>query len=311
MRPELFRFFDVGAPAYFVLLLSGFLFAITAQALTARRVGENPDVMVDLGIAMLLAGVVGARIHHVLADGYLMDYVHLCTEPSKVGWRIEQRECLSPSYDGNWDAALGVCHPKHGDCFAWAKFWAGGLAFYGGFIAASLVGLYTLKRDKFPVWKAVDMAGFTIPLGLAFGRLGCYLAGCCFGSECKLPWAVSFPGWSDASRAEWKAGTLGAASLPSHLVHPTQLYESLASLGISAFCALYLWPRKRYDGHVMVGFLVLYAVARFAIEFLRRDDRGIAILSTSQWIALAMIALGIAIHQVRGRKSASRKEALA
>ena len=109
------------------------------------------------------------------------------------------------------------------------------------------------------------------------------------------------------------AGTLAAASMPSHLVHPTQLYESLASLGISAFCALYLWPRKRYDGHVMVGFLVLYAVARFAIEFLRRDDRGIAILSTSQWIALAMIIVGIVIHRVRGRssKKASRKEALA
>ena len=66
MRPELFRFFDVGFPSYFVLLLSGFFFATGLGVLWAKRIGLNPDVIVDLGLAMLLAGVAGSRLLHVL-----------------------------------------------------------------------------------------------------------------------------------------------------------------------------------------------------------------------------------------------------
>src|SRR6266568_2514937 len=104
MRPELFKLplpagFDVGVPAYFLLLLTGFLFATTCGALWARRIGKNPDVIVDLGLACLLAGVAGGRILHVLADGYFMDYVHLCTDPSKVDWHVEQAQCV-PRYHG-------------------------------------------------------------------------------------------------------------------------------------------------------------------------------------------------------------------
>src|SRR3974390_2885365 len=137
MHPDLFNLFGVAFPSYFVLLLTGFLFATAAGALWARRIGLSADVIVDLGIAMLLAGVAGARILHVIADGYFWDYVHLCTDPSLVDWRVDKAECLSSAYDGVWDAAQMVCHPKASDCFAWAKFWSGGLAYYGGLIGAS------------------------------------------------------------------------------------------------------------------------------------------------------------------------------
>ncbi|HVM67450.1 MAG TPA: prolipoprotein diacylglyceryl transferase family protein, partial [Acidimicrobiales bacterium] len=116
MHPDLFHLFGIAFPSYFVLLLSGFLFATAVGAIWAKRIGESPDVIVDLGLAMLLAGVAGARILHVLADGYFWDYVHLCTDPSKVNWPLDQSECLSPSYDGVWDAATGLCHPQHVDC---------------------------------------------------------------------------------------------------------------------------------------------------------------------------------------------------
>src|SRR3984957_8744792 len=166
MRPELFQFAGVSFPSYFVLLLSGFLFATAAGALWARRIGENPDVVVDLGLAMLIAGVAGGRILHVFADGYFWDYVHLCTDPSRVDWPFDKAECLAGSYD--WDAVRSVCHPKNVDCFAWAKFWAGGLTYYGGLIGAVAAAWVLLQRDRFPFWKAADMAGFAIPLGLAF-----------------------------------------------------------------------------------------------------------------------------------------------
>jgi len=313
MRPELFKLFDVGFPAYFVLLLTGFLFATAVGAAWARRIGEDPDVVVDLGLAMLLAGVIGGRLLHVLADGYFWDYVHLCTDPALVSWPLEKAECLSSTYRGVWDEGKSVCHPGGADCFAWAKFWAGGLTYYGGFLGASLAAWFLLRRDKFPFWKAADMAGFAVPLGLAFGRMGCLLAGCCFGARSDLPWALSFPGRSPASEAQWKAHELASKYAWSHPVHPTQIYESAASLAIAAVCLFVVHPRKRYDGQVFATFLVLYAVARYLIEILRRDDRGGAAgLSTSQLIGLGLVAAGAAVHLARRRSSSGplRRDAL-
>jgi len=304
MHPELFHTLGISFPAYFVLLVTGFLFATGAGAIWARRVGLNPDVVVDLGIAMLLAGVAGGRILHVFADGYFWDYVHLCTDPAQVDWHLSQQDCLSSGYDGLWDAAKNVCHPKETDCFAWAKFWAGGLTYYGGFIGASVGAFFLLKRDRFPFWKAADMAGFTVPLGLAFGRMGCLLAGCCFGVPTDLPWGLSFPPRSPASEAEYKLHLLSSMSLPSLRVHPTQIYESAACLAISAVCMLVVHPRKRYDGQVFLAFVALYAFARFVIEFWRDDDRGgFAHLSTSQLLGIVLVGAALAVHLTRGARA--------
>ena len=302
MKPELFRQFGVAFPSYFVLLITGFVFAGIAAALTVRREGLDPDVMIDTNLAMLLAGVVGARILHVIADGYFWDYVHLCTDPSRVDWKISQAACVDPraGYDGWWDAAKGVCHPRSTDCFAWARFWAGGLTYYGGFIGAVAVAIPLLKRDKFPFWKAADYAAIGIPIGLAFGRMGCLLAGCCFGARCELPWAMAFPGDSPASEAQHDLHLLTSSRFASLPVHPTQVYESVASLVIAAICWLYVNPRKRYDGEVFAWFLALYAGARFVIEYLRRDARGGLLgMSTSQLIGLALIAAAYALHRAR------------
>ena len=302
MRPELYRLLDVGFPSYFVLLLTGFLFATVLATTWARRIGKNPDVMVDLGLAALLMGVIGARLLHVIADGYFWDYVHLCTDPSKVDWPISQRECLSARYDGVWDAAKGVCHPKEADCFAWAKFWAGGLTYYGGFLGAVGASVFLLRRDRFPFWKAADMAGFAIPLGLTFGRMGCLLGGCCFGAPTDSFLGLSFPKGSPASEAQFKAKELVSRHLESLPVHPTQIYEAVVSLAIAAFCLFYVHPRKRYDGQVFVVFLIAYAIVRALLEILRRDDRGGLLgLSTSQLIGLGLIAAGIALHRWLGR----------
>lgn len=302
MRTPLFTLLGVGFPSYFVLLLTGFLFATAIGVLWARRIGKNPDVVVDLGLSMLLAGVAGGRILHVLADGYFMDYVHLCTDPARVTWPLDHATCVDPLYGGRWDDATQTCHPAAADCFAWAKFWAGGLTYYGGFLGASLAAWFLLKRDRFPFWKAADMAGFAVPLGLAFGRMGCLLAGCCFGKTCELPWALAFPPWSPASEAQAKAHLLPHAALWSYRVHPTQIYESAASLAIAWIALAVVHPRKRYDGQVFVAFLVMYAVARFLLETLRDDDRGgILSLSTSQLIGLGLIAGAAAIHALRQR----------
>ncbi|MCL2778566.1 MAG: prolipoprotein diacylglyceryl transferase [Polyangiaceae bacterium] len=307
MRPELFRFFDVGFPSYFVALVSGFFFATALGVLWARRIGLNPDVIVDLGLATLLAGVAGARILHVLADGLFWDYIHLCTDPARVDWPLDRAECLSSAYGGVWDASRAVCHPKARDCFAWAKFWAGGFTYYGGFVGATAAAVFLLRRDRFPFWKAADMAGFAVPMGLAFGRMGCLLAGCCFGAVTKLPWGLSFPPHSPASEEQAKDHLLKNMHMWSLSVHPTQIYESAASLGIAAFCLFWLLPRKRYDGQIFAAFLALYATVRFAIEILRRDARGSVLgLSTSQAIGVGLVIAAAVIHALRAPKRSRR-----
>jgi phosphatidylglycerol:prolipoprotein diacylglycerol transferase len=211
---------------------------------------------------------------------------------------------VSKVYDGVWDAAKGVCHPKNVDCFAWAKFWAGGLTYYGGFIGATAAAVFLLRRDRFPFWKAADMAGFAIPMGLAFGRMGCLLAGCCFGAPTSLPWGMSFPPRSPASEEQAKSHIIESIRMWSEPVHPTQIYESAASLAIAAFCLFYVLPRKRYDGQVFAASLALYAFARIVIEILRRDARGGLIgLSTSQLIGLGLIAAAVAIHRYRAPRT--------
>lgn len=284
-------------PSYFVLLLTGFLFATILGAIWTKRIGQNPDVVVDLGLAMLLAGVAGGRILHVLVDGYFWDYVHLCTDPSQVAWPVPREVCLG-QYQGYWDMAAGVCRPKEADCLAWAKFYAGGLTYYGGFLGASVAAYFLLRADRFPFWKAADMAGMVIPVGIGFGRIGCLLAGCCFGTPTSSSIGLSFPGSSPASEAQYKLGLLSSMSEASLPVHPTQIYESAAALAIGVLLTLWFSPRKRYDGHVFVLFVAAYAVVRFVLEFFRSDDRGgLFGLSTSQLIGLALLPAAWFLHR--------------
>jgi len=298
MHGRLFTLLDQDFPSYFVLLIVGFTFAATMGSVWAKRVGQDPDVIVDLGLAMLIAGVLGARLLHVFVDGFFWDYVHLCTNPSAVDLRLSKLECLNPDYNGVWDAARGICVARERDCLAWAKFWNGGLTYYGGFIGASAAAYRLLRRDRFPFWKGADMAGMTVPIGLGFGRMGCLLAGCCFGTPVARPLGLVFPSDSPASEWQNQHGLLASKFLESLPVHPTELYESFGALSIAAFCILYLHGRKRYDGEVFLGFTALYAILRFAIEFVRSDDRGgLAGLSTSQWIGVLLFVTAAVLHR--------------
>jgi phosphatidylglycerol:prolipoprotein diacylglycerol transferase len=291
MRPVLLSPFGIDIPAYFAMLAIGLTLATWLGSRWVARLGMDKEVIWDLGLAMTIAGVIGSRILHVLADGYFWDYVHLCTDPGRVSWHISRGMCLSRDVNGLWDAAASVCHPRERNCFAWAAFWAGGLTFYGGLLGAAAYAIYFLRREKFPFLVAADMAGFVIPLGLAWGRMGCFLAGCCFGHVCNLPWATRFPALSPASEMQARTHQIATEGIESLPVHPTQLYESLGSLAIALIAYLVVVPRKRFHGQVFVFFVVGYGILRTAIEALREDDRGGFLgLSTSQLISLAMIA---------------------
>ena len=162
--------------------------------------------------------------------------------------------------------------------------------FYGGFIGALIASAIFFRRDpRLRFWRTADLCGPAIALGQAIGRIGCFMAGDDYGAPTQLPWAVTFTD-PDAAR-------IGGAPLGVPL-HPVQLYESILCLALFAVLVR-LSRRKRFDGEVILAYTWLYAVARFALEFLRGDaDRGFVfggLLSTSQLIALILGPAAIAL----------------
>lgn len=275
-------------PSYFSMVAIGFIIGTILMVRWAKDHQIEGRLMIDFVIWMAIWGVVGSRILHVFADGHFWDYVNVCIDPSKVDWKVDVRECKA--LKGVWDSTKGTCHPSQANCWAWADITAGGFAFYGGFAAAALFSIYFIRKHSLPAGKLVDMASWMLMLGLAWGRLGCFLGSCCFGARTDSIVSVVFPGRSAASRYHWEQGWIDSYRLESLPVHPTQIYEAIFGLAIAAFAYFWVRPRKRFDGQVFCVASGLYAVLRFAVEFIRRDERGAVWgLSTSQIAAVVFL----------------------
>lgn len=159
-----------------------------------------------------------------------------------------------------------------------------GFVVYGAIGGGALAMYLYCKKKK---WNLLEMLDITVP-GLAiaqgFGRIGCFLAGCCYGAQTDLPIGVAFP-----------QGSLAPAGIH---VHPTQIYSSVFDF-ILGFFLLYYGKKKRIDGKVMGMYLIIYSIGRFLVEFLRNDPRGnVGVLSTSQFIAIFTLVLGIIIFNI-------------
>ena len=310
MHPDLVKsalkipwFGPLELPAYFTFVTVGFTAAIILLWRWGRRRGIDGDGILDLGILMVVTGMLGARIMSVIADGHFWDYVHLCTDPMKVNWPLSKASCLSDRYGGIWDPVLRVCHPDYVDCLSWLKFWRGGLAFYGGLLLSTAAGIVFLRVKRLPVWDIVDGSGWAIPLGLGWGRIGCFFNGCCYGSITRGPLGTVFPGGSQASLGQFREGLLPSPEAVSLPVYPTQLFEAFFSFLIALACYHYLLARRKFHGEVFLVFTILYAALRFLEEIIRRDDRGVlAGLSSSQLIALASIAVAATAYALLLRR---------
>ena len=154
-----------------------------------------------------------------------------------------------------------------------------GFVFFGGMIVAVTALIIYLKKKKLPVLKTADFMIVGLPLGHAVGRIGCFLAGCCYGRPTTLPWGVSFT----------DPHSLVPPQLLGTPLHPTQLYESVANLLIF-FILHKLYNKPHKDGLVLLAYVACYSLLRFCIEFFRGDYRGAFILglSPSQCIALTV-----------------------
>ncbi len=266
MHPVLFelhlgRWVDFTVGTYGLFYALGFLLALRLAVAYARRDGIETSRVVDLGILMLLSGFLGAKL--LL---YVLDARYYLENP------LEMIRSLR---------SAGV--------------------FYGGFILATLVSLVYVRRHRLPLGKVADLMSPPLALGQAIGRLGCFAAGCCYGTACDLPWAVTF--------TDPRAHQLTGVPLNVPL-HPTQLYHALADLLILAITAS-LMRRRRFDGQVFWVYVLSYAILRGLVEMLRGDAvRGLYFggrVSTSQIIAVpaALLAIVVLIRQGRAKKGAS------
>ena len=162
----------------------------------------------------------------------------------------------------------------------------GGLMFYGGFILAFLVFFaWCFFKREHPL-RLADLLSAVLPLGHAFGRVGCFFYGCCYGRDSDAWCAVMFP----AGSPSWHEHGRRMVS-----VLPTQLFEAAALVALFAVL-MALWRRGMRDwpGMVTGAYLIGYAVIRFGIEYLRGDPRAaVGPLSISQAISVGMIVVGV------------------
>ena len=248
MHPILFELGPITIYSYGVLLAAAYLLGLWLASRRARQAGLDSNKVLDLGIWVIIAALVGAKL--LL---FIVDFRH---------------------FTSSWQEFTTLLR-------------SGGV-FYGGLIAAVLVCIYQLRKHKLPLWTSGDLFAPGIALGYMVGRLGCLMAGCCYGKQTDVAWAITFTN----PVANLNVGT--PLNVP---LHPTQLYESLAGLLILVALLAVERRGRAFPGRTFWLFVLLYSISRFIIEFFRGDDRGmpLAMLSTSQLISIVLGPLAIAM----------------
>lgn len=184
---------------------------------------------------------------------------------------------------------IGLLFQPESDASIWQLLANTGGVWYVGFLTGVAFLAWRAKALGLGRMDVLDRAAPAVALGHAFGRIGCLLAGCCWGRACDAPWAVTF------TDAQAHARTGVPLETP---LHPTQLYEATSELILCGLLvAIIVLPKKRLVGLAGLTYLLANGLVRFVIEMFRADPRGaLGGLSTSQLIALALIAAsGVAL----------------
>jgi phosphatidylglycerol:prolipoprotein diacylglycerol transferase len=243
--PEMFGIGPLTIYTYGVMLAAAYLGGLQLAIVRAKRVGLDATRMLDLGVYIVIAALVGAKL--------LLLFVNF------------------NYFRNNPDEILVLAR-------------SGGV-FYGGLITATLVAFWYIRRHKLPFWTTCDMFAPGIALGHVIGRIGCLMAGCCYGRQTNVPWAITF------------TDPFAAANVGTPLnvpLHPTQLYEAGAELLILIFLLVTEKKGRPFAGRTFWGYMFLDAVSRFIIEFYRADERGVIMgLSTSQFISVLLAPLSV------------------
>lgn len=257
MHPKLLEIGPLTITWFGVMLAVGLLFGFGCGSILGRRRGWNVNFCSDFLFWMIIAGVLGGRLAYVISD------IHKFIEHPLEIIRVDQ----------------------------------GGLIYYGGFMGACVsVYLFAKIRRENPL-ALYDLAIVSVPLVHVFGRIGCFMNGCCFGKLHEGGLSIRFPHGSLAWAMHWKSGVLTPEQYPgqSLSVYPTQLFEAGFNL-LLFFFLFWLYGKSKRAGMVAGAYLVAYPVERFLIEFIRGDERmSWAGLTIAQEISMVLFVLGCVI----------------
>ena len=269
--PIPFTDFHLPIFSYGFMLMVGFMMGLWVVRRKAYAEGLRMERISDLCLYVLISSIFGARLLFVLHH-----YSDYASQPLEI-----------------------------------FKLFRGGLSFYGGFFAAIVTGTLACRRWNLPPLRIMDMMAVGLALGLAFGRIGCFLNGCCYGDPAPgLAWAVAFPKTTDAQHNvdgsppflhHLEEGWVGFADPYSLPVHPTQLYESMWALVMFLILDAF-YKYKKGDGELVLLFCILYAPMRFFFEILRDDSEAVlAGLTVSQVVGIPTFLIAMYLF-VSGRK---------
>ncbi len=220
MHPSIFKFHTFEVHSYGLMLAIAFLVAIQIFVARGKRRGFPEDSLHTVSLVILILAIVGGRGLFVLT--HWADYA---PDP------------------------LGIF-----------RLWEGGLMLYGGYILAITGTILYLRRAKLPIWRLGDAVAPAMVLGVAIGRIGCFLNGCCFGLPTHAAWGVKFP-----------PGSYSSYVFPGLSIHPSQLY--LVGAGFLLFGILLILDRKpHFDGWLFWTAVAIDSVFRFLIDFTRYYD---------------------------------------
>lgn len=258
MQPILFRIGDVGIPAFFFMIMVGALVGTEIARRAARNEGLSEIVILDMAIIAIIASVIGARLFHVAFE----------------------------------DTAIvtGDAHYYLHNPIRILYFWQGGFVSLGAFIGTIISWIAYLYIRKQPLLRYFDVMAFATPVVIFFVRIGCVLAGCCYGKPTDFFIHLVFR----------HPGSTAYEYFPNTPVHATQCYAMANA--VVMFVLLYFVRRhRRFYGQVLSVFLMAYGLLRFFIEEpLRGDvDRGVyldGLLSTGQIVMAGFFAGGLMIY---------------
>ena len=316
--------------SYGFCIMVGFLLASWIAVRRGKALGIQSDFILDVGIIAMIFGIVGAKINYVLQysedvseDAKLALWGDMGLNP--IGalllgpipfafWFYRMKQSGQKVRLFSWQTGVLIVLTlffafvgtrafhlyMNRDDYSWKLFrnWQSGFVLYGGLIAGVGAGVLYTKMRGMSISQISDLAAPPMMLALAFGRLGCFMNGCCHGKQGEGFPCISFPADSPAAR-EARGGAEGR-SMP---VHPTQLYEALAGVGFFFLLSWIYRKKRKAQGEVFLIMVLLYGAWRFLIEYVRGDNRPKwAGLFYSQWISVAAFAIaGLCLYLIRRR----------
>jgi phosphatidylglycerol---prolipoprotein diacylglyceryl transferase len=272
MHPVIISIGPFAIRAYGLMLAIAFFTGITVAVWRAKRAGESPDHIYNLSVWIVLSSLFGARLYYILthfsefrAEETLPFFIRIGTELKNMFWPVGP------------DGQIGIS----------------GLVLYGGLIGATIATALYLRLHKLNILKYLDFLGPSLGLGEFFTRIGCFLNGCCYGKPTTSCIGVIFP---DSSIAGY--------DYPGIPLHPAQLYNSLAGL-IIFFALLFLERYKWFDGYTAYLYFILYAIARFSIDFFRVYENNLELwgLSHNQILSIIVFFVALTLFISRGIKT--------